>query len=164
MLPFLALLAASTSATSGTASAQSLSIGPNGISMSTGNTANDLKLKLDQNGLKITTSAPQTPQNRVLNCAGRAVSIRGNSQTVTLTGRCPQVSISGSGNTVRVAQVGKINVSGSRNTVYWTKGLTTAKPSLSVVGANNRVTATNPAPAFRPNSPAVPKPRTAQPL
>lgn len=166
LLPFLALFVFSE------VNAQSLSIGPNGISISSGTTSSDVTVQLDQNGLRVGTAAPPPPLGRPkpmtippnarLNCAGKAISVRGSGQNLTLVGRCPQVTVSGSGNTVRVEQVGRISVTGSRNTVIWTKGLTSAKPSTFVSGSGNRITASRPAPVVPSRPPTAPNPKPPQ--
>lgn len=89
--------------------------------------------------------------------ADREVSINASGATFTFTGTCDKISVNGSGNKVvvaavkkialngskNVADVGaadKIAVNGSQNVVTYGKGLSTARPKIGGVGANNRVT------------------------
>lgn len=155
----------------GVAGAQSLTIGPNGVSISTGNTPNDLNLRLDQSGLRVgvnqSAAKPVTSWQNV-NCAGRAMNINGSNGRVNLLGRCPSVTVNGSGNTLQIEQVGKITVRGSRNNVTWRKALTGSRPTILTSGTGNRVTttgyvATRPAPVTA--VPARPAPvRTVTPV
>lgn len=129
----------------GLAGAQSLSIGPNGVSFSTGSAPNDVSFRLDQNGLRVGVNQPApaiTAGTQNLNCAGRAVNVTGSNGRVNLLGRCPSVTVTGSGNTVQIEQVGRVVVTGSRNNVTWRKALTGTRPTLLVTGAGNRVAAT----------------------
>ncbi|RJF72628.1 DUF3060 domain-containing protein [Deinococcus cavernae] len=154
----------------GMAGAQSLSIGPNGVSLSTG--AN-VTLRLDQNGLRVgvNQNAPRIPSRpQTLNCAGRAVKVSGTNGRVQLLGRCPSVTVTGSGNTVQVEQVGRLVVTGSRNRVTWRKALGGPRPTLLVTGAGNQVAAggyvaTRPAPVTAlPSRPAPVRTLTPTPV
>lgn len=71
--------------------------------------------------------------------ADEDVEISGQGNTVTLTGPCRKVSLSGQGHVVTVEVVGTIEVSGMSNSVTWKTALKGKKPTLSVTGAKNAV-------------------------
>ncbi|MFP2911097.1 DUF3060 domain-containing protein [Pyxidicoccus sp. 3LFB2] len=67
------------------------------------------------------------------------VEIAGASNTVTLTGECKSVTVSGSSNKVKVEAVKSITVEGSDNAITWKRGHGKAKPKVSRSGVNNKV-------------------------
>lgn len=84
------------------------------------------------------------------------VSISGSSSTITLTGTCTKVAISGSSNKlviqaadkvaiagsmneVAIEAANKIAVVGSMNQVTWKKGIKSAKPKVSNIGTSNKI-------------------------
>lgn len=169
----------------GLADAQSLTIGPSGVSLSTGSTRHDLTFNWNNAGLSVRTnqSAPvMTTRTQTLNCAGRNMTITGSGGRVNLLGRCPSLTVSGNGNTVSIEQAGKIAVRGNGNTVTWRKTLYGSRPVLRLSGSGNRVSGSGylasaplrpvrPAPApVKTVAPVTTKPaptkppQTAQPL
>jgi len=91
-----------------------------------------------------------------VDCAkDKNVSISGNKATVTLTGVCDTVSVSGNeitlaGSATRVSVSGNDNnvaldgvdalaASGNKNKVTWKKGVKKAKPKISNTGNGNKV-------------------------
>ena len=71
--------------------------------------------------------------------ADEDVEISGQGNTVTLTGPCRKVSLTGQGHVVTVDVVGTIEVSGMGNSVTWKTALKGKKPTLSVTGVKNAV-------------------------
>ena len=135
------------------ASAQSISIGPNGISVS--GVPSPLRgqppvnVQLDSSGLRVTTTPPRaatppptrgvTLASRPLDCRGHSVTVSGNNQRLTLTGSCASVILKGNRNTVQVNRVGSISIQGSGNRVTWTAAISGAKPLLRLSGSGNVV-------------------------
>ncbi|GAA3999237.1 hypothetical protein GCM10022631_07590 [Deinococcus rubellus] len=76
---------------------------------------------------------------QTLDCKGGSVSVSGNGNRLTLTGKCTQVIVAGNKNTVRVAMVGEIVMSGDSNTVTWQKALKGTRPRLVLAGKANTV-------------------------
>lgn len=165
----LALLACALVPAGNRAAAQSISIGPNGISLS--GVPSSVDVQLDSSGLRVTTTSPRaapspvrgvTSASRPFDCRGRSVTVRGDNQRLTLLGRCASVTLKGNRNTVQISRVGSISIQGSGNRVTWTAALSGAKPLLRLSGSGNAVVsarqATTP-PSVRPR-PAAPR-RTA---
>lgn len=169
----------------GLAGAQSVTIGPGGVSLNTSNTSTGLTFRLDSNGLTVRPNQPAPPQPapvvttraQTVNCAGRNMTVTGSGGRVNLLGRCPRVTVSGSGNTVSIEQAGKIAVRGNGNTVTWRKTLNGSRPTLILSGSGNRVSSsgyvaaapvrpapvrTAPAPV-RTVAPVAPKTTTTKP-
>lgn len=71
--------------------------------------------------------------------AGAKVSVAGTGHTITLTGDCDDLDLSGTNNTVVIDAAAKINVSGVGNKVTWTRGLSGKDPKISTSGVNNKV-------------------------
>jgi len=86
----------------------------------------------------------------------KSVSLIGNHITVTLTGTCTRVTVTGNfetvtgsattfwvagnHNTVNADAADEINVAGNDNTLTWKKGLSKPQPKISNPGKNNKVT------------------------
>ncbi|MFP2895029.1 DUF3060 domain-containing protein [Corallococcus sp. 4LFB] len=68
------------------------------------------------------------------------VEITGESNTVTLTGECKSVTVNGSGNKVKVEATRAISVTGSSNSVTYTRGHGKSKPKISRTGMDNKIT------------------------
>ncbi|WP_161880791.1 DUF3060 domain-containing protein [Deinococcus alpinitundrae] len=170
MLWFPALLGAQ-------ASAQSISIGPGGISVSGVPSPvrgqPPVSVQLDSGGLRITAPSPRTAAptrgvtlvSRSVDCRGRSVTISGDNQRLTLTGSCASVILKGNRNTLQVSRVGSISIQGSGNRVLWTSAISGAKPLLRLSGSGNVVGSTRSVvaqPAIRPK-PALPFKPVVQP-
>jgi Protein of unknown function (DUF3060) len=84
--------------------------------------------------------------------------VAGNNNTITLTGACKRIMVTGNNNTLNVASVAQlyvpgnhdvitveavdaINVPGNHNTVTWTKGISANKPKVSSPGTRNKINA-----------------------
>jgi hypothetical protein len=92
-----------------------------------------------------------------VDCAkDKTVNVIGNKATVTLTGTCTLVNISGNdakvtgsaekfyvagnSNTINADGADEIATTGNKNTVTWKKGLAKAEPKVSNPGKDNSVT------------------------
>lgn len=67
------------------------------------------------------------------------VEINGSDNTVTLTGDCKSITVSGANNKVKAEGVATIDVSGSGNEVTWKRAVGGKKPKVSRTGVNNKV-------------------------
>lgn len=171
---------------SGPAQAQSITIGPDGISVTPAPGQTDVpNIRIDNNGIRVTAPARPggvrvTPVSRTMSCNGRTVNIRGEGGRVKLLGNCPLVSITGSRNTVSVERLGQVNVRGSANVITYSAALRGGRIAQSLSGSGNSVraagvSAVRPAPVRpapvkpAPVRPALTKPtptppKTATPL
>ena len=150
------------------ASAQSISIGPGGISVS--GVPSSVNVQLDSSGLRVTTTSPRaapspvrgvSSASRPFDCRGRSVTVTGNNQRLTLTGSCAAVLVKGNRNTVQVGRVGSISIQGSGNRVTWVSAISGAKPLLRLSGSGNVVSSSRRVvaqPAIQPKPAALPKP------
>ena len=163
----------------GAATAQSLSIGPGGINLSTGNAPDDVNVRVGNGGVRVARAAPpplqRPPAPRLtpppsaaparsgsrLDCGGRALEVLSNYQTVTVTGSCPQVTVRGQGNTVYAATSGPVRVLGGGNRVI----RTVARTSVTRPGAVGSVTTipARPQPYAAPHAPAPHTPAPHRP-
>ncbi|MCP3141541.1 DUF3060 domain-containing protein [Pyxidicoccus xibeiensis] len=81
-----------------------------------------------------------TGQSSTHACApGTEVEVTGSSNTVTLTGECKSLTVSGSTNNVKVEAIRTITVEGASNTVTWKRGHGKSKPKVSRTGVGNKV-------------------------
>ncbi|MEZ4403005.1 MAG: DUF3060 domain-containing protein [Kofleriaceae bacterium] len=79
-------------------------------------------------------------QTATLDCGdGGKVAILGADNTITLTGGCAKVAISGSGNRVTIEAVDKLGITGSSNTVTYQRGYTRKAPKVGKTGVGNKV-------------------------
>ncbi|GAA3999229.1 hypothetical protein GCM10022631_07580 [Deinococcus rubellus] len=176
----LALLACAFVPAGSWAAAQSISIGPNGISLSglpsSVRGQSSVNVQLDSSGLRVTTTPPRaatlppakgvTLASRPFDCRGRSVTVSGNDQRLTLLGSCASVIVKGNRNIIQVNRVGSISIQGSGNRVTWTGAISGVKPLLRLSGSGNVVMSARkaaPQPAVRPKPAAKPAapPRTA---
>ena len=79
-------------------------------------------------------------KTRTITCkdAGTA-EVAGNGNTVTVTGPCAKVSVTGNHNTVSIDQAGTIAALGNDNTVTWKAGAGGKDPEVSNLGSRNVV-------------------------
>jgi len=77
--------------------------------------------------------------SQTIECRGRSFTVNGGSNTFTLLGECPAVSINGMGNTIKVETVGSIEIDGMSNTVIWGSALSGSKPRIQTDGIQNSV-------------------------
>ena len=66
------------------------------------------------------------------------ITVEGNDNTLQLE-KAKLVTVPGNTNTVKVGGVDRIIVAGNANKVTWKKGLTKAKPKISVPGNANKI-------------------------
>lgn len=78
--------------------------------------------------------------NQTYDCGNRSVSVLGSQSTLRFTGVCESVTVTGSGNTIKISAVGSITVLGNTNKVSWTSGATGGSPQVRNVGNDNSVT------------------------
>jgi hypothetical protein len=72
-------------------------------------------------------------------CAEQNVVLCGFSNTITLTGACPRLDVTGRDNTVLVEAVGRIEITGTSNSVGWGRSLAGTEPRLALTGLGNQV-------------------------
>ena len=71
---------------------------------------------------------------------GRSVSVSGRGNRVTLSGPCPRLKISGTGNRVYVDSVRSVSLAGTDNRVYWRRLYAGRRPRVYGAGyGNNQV-------------------------
>jgi hypothetical protein len=81
----------------------------------------------------------QSGQTLSFDCASRQVSVRGSTNTITLTGRCGEVSVSGTGNKITVERTPRIVTTGHNNDIRWQHGEGDRQPAVRNSGMNNTV-------------------------
>jgi hypothetical protein len=69
--------------------------------------------------------------------SGEGVEISSTSSVYTITGPCDTVRVKGTGNVVTVAQVRRVELSGTGNSFTWGKALVGDKPITQVSGIGN---------------------------
>jgi hypothetical protein len=82
-----------------------------------------------------TVTINESGLTRTVDCAGQGVAISGSANNLTFTGTCTSVTVNGSRNEVRIADVGQIAVNGSFNTITWSDG----DPTTSDNGQGNSI-------------------------
>ncbi len=70
-------------------------------------------------------------------CAGKRVEVRGVRNSISLTGDCPILQVSGNENAITISSVASIVVTGSTNAVSWTQGVGGQDPTVSDTGTMN---------------------------
>ena len=95
---------------------------------------------VEQNAQRIEVTG--VGHERTIDCEGRDVVIAGTGHTLTFTGTCASLDLTGSGNqvTINLAPEARVSVAGSNQTVRWSS---TGRVRPNVVGFNNRVTRRN---------------------
>ncbi|MFL5353497.1 DUF3060 domain-containing protein [Archangium sp.] len=68
------------------------------------------------------------------------VEVNGSDNTVTLTGDCKSINVSGANNKVKAEGVATIDVTGSGNEVTWKRAVGGKKPKVNRSGVDNKVT------------------------
>ena len=113
----------------GAVQAQTVQIGPNGVSVNvTGAGVGGTVYAVTGSGKTLTYT-----------CHNSSVAVSGSANQLTLKGSCRSLSVSGSSNSVSVAAVGRVAVSGSANRVTWHSGLNGGRPLIGVTGVGNTV-------------------------
>jgi hypothetical protein len=93
---------------------------------------------------------------QTIECGDQNVVLGGSVNTITLTGACPKIEISGSRNVITVEAVGTIEINGTANSVGWSRSLAGATPRVGTNGLGNRV--------FRADAPAPAEPAPVVPV
>jgi hypothetical protein len=87
---------------------------------------------------------PINQQVKTMDCEGRAVSVQGNGNRLTLKGTCGPVTVGGNDNILDVGATTWIDTSGNRNVVKY-RGLVNDKaPRITSGGTGNRVSRAEP--------------------
>jgi len=97
-----------------------------------------------------------------LDCGGQNVRLGGSSNSITLTGTCPRLDVTGSNNTINVEALEAVDVTGASNTIVWQRSLVGDRPRMGSTGfGNTLVRATEATPAEPTPSP---EPAASPPL
>jgi hypothetical protein len=78
-------------------------------------------------------------QAGAVDCKGRHISVSGKRNTLTLTGECPFVEISGDNNALVVDTLGEASLAGDQNRIDWKRASSGAAPEVSDSGDGNVV-------------------------
>lgn len=89
------------------------------------------------NGLPILV--PTNQQVKTMECDGRAVSVQGNGNRLTLKGQCGPVTVGGNENILDVGSTTRIDTSGNRNVVKYRDLVNDKAPVVTSGGTGNRV-------------------------
>jgi hypothetical protein len=86
-----------------------------------------------------------TNQNvKTMECDGRAVSVQGNGNRLTLKGRCGPITVGGNENILDVGSTTRIDTSGNRNVVKYRELVEDKAPVVTSGGNGNRVSKAEP--------------------
>jgi hypothetical protein len=83
-------------------------------------------------------------QVRTMECEGRAVSVSGNGNRLTLKGACGPISVGGNENILKVGSTTRIDTSGNRNVVTYQDLVSDKTPTVTSGGSGNRVSKADP--------------------
>jgi hypothetical protein len=89
---------------------------------------------------------PSNQQVKTMDCEGRAVSVQGNANRLTLRGRCGPVTVGGNENILEVGSTTRIDTSGNRNVVKYRELVNDKAPVVTSGGTGNRVSKVEPQP------------------
>ncbi|MFV0390074.1 MAG: DUF3060 domain-containing protein [Pyrinomonadaceae bacterium] len=83
----------------------------------------------------------QTGNNGFYKCNGREVEVTkdASSNDYRLTGECKSLKVDGVSNIIDVDKVGKIEVRGTSNKIYYKELVDGKKPEIKIAGVNNEV-------------------------
>jgi hypothetical protein len=82
---------------------------------------------------------PINQQVKTMDCEGRAVSVQGNGNKLTLKGTCGPVTVGGNDNILDVGATTWIDTSGNRNVVRYRELVNDKAPRITSGGTGNRV-------------------------
>ncbi len=82
---------------------------------------------------------PINQQVKTMDCEGRAVSVQGNGNRLTLKGTCGPVTVGGNDNILDVGATTWIDTSGNRNVVKYRELVNDKAPRITSGGTGNRV-------------------------
>ena len=83
-------------------------------------------------------------QVKTLECEGRAVSVSGNGNKLTLKGQCGPISVGGNENILHVGATTRIDTSGNRNVVTYHDLVENKAPVVTSGGTGNRISRAEP--------------------
>ena len=89
---------------------------------------------------------PTNQQVKAMDCEGRAVSVQGNANRLTLRGRCGPVTVGGNENIIELGSTTRIDTSGNRNVVKYRELVNDKAPVVTSGGTGNRVSKVEPQP------------------
>ena len=81
-----------------------------------------------------------------MDCEGRAVSVQGNANRLTLRGLCGPITVGGNENILDVGATTRIDTSGNRNVVKYRELVDNKTPVVTSGGTGNRVSKVEPQP------------------
>jgi hypothetical protein len=87
---------------------------------------------------------PNNQQVKTMDCEGRAVSVSGNGNRLTLRGLCGPISVGGNENILEVGATTRIDTSGNRNVVRYRDLVDDKAPVVTSGGTGNRVSRIEP--------------------
>ena len=87
---------------------------------------------------------PTNQQVKTMDCDGRAVSVQGNGNRLTLRGQCGPVTVGGNENILDVGATTRIDTSGNRNVVRYRELVNDKAPVVTSGGTGNRVSKVEP--------------------
>jgi hypothetical protein len=87
---------------------------------------------------------PNNQQVKTMDCDGRAVSVQGNGDRLTLRGLCGPVTVGGNENILTVGSTTRIDTSGNRNVVRYRDLVNDKAPVVTSGGSGNRVSRVEP--------------------
>jgi hypothetical protein len=87
---------------------------------------------------------PTNQQVKTMACDGRAVSVQGNGNRLTLRGQCGPVTVGGNENILEVGSTTRIDTSGNRNVVKYRELVDDKAPVVTSGGTGNRVSKVEP--------------------
>lgn len=119
-----------------------ISVSTDGISIKSGD--DDGKDPKDGDKVDLDTAEKLTlkgmNENKTIACEGRRVLANGSGNNYTFTGECEALLVNGTGQKITVEKVGRINVNGTGNKVFYGEGSDGKEPRISKVGTGNSVT------------------------
>ncbi len=89
---------------------------------------------------------PTNQQVKTMDCEGRAVSVQGNANRLTLRGLCGPITVGGNENILDVGATTRIDTSGNRNVVKYRELVDNKTPVVTSGGTGNRVSKVEPQP------------------
>jgi hypothetical protein len=87
---------------------------------------------------------PTNQQVKTMDCDGRAVSVQGNGNRLTLKGQCGPVTVGGNENILDIGSTTRIDTSGNRNVVKYRELVNDKAPVVTSGGSGNRVSRAEP--------------------
>jgi hypothetical protein len=95
-------------------------------------------------GIGVPIVVGNNQQVKTIECEGRAVSVSGNGNKLTLKGQCGPISVGGNENILHVGATTRIDTSGNRNVVTYRELVDDKAPIVTSGGNGNRVSRAEP--------------------